>query len=233
MNFSDVFKDSLRYPFSDLRRLIVLLLLFIGSFLLIPGLIAYGYILRIIKSTIKGEDSLPDFNGLGELFVDGLKFLIVSFIYGLPALVFSFILLSPINYTTIEIIWTNPFTIIMSLIIGFLVSIVFVIALGNMVHEERFGAAFAFKRIFQLIKLIGWKKYSAYIAVYLIIVNLITGIPQVILNFLVPPSLIFTSFIGILSISMFSLIFTAYMQAFAGRFNGLIYPIKEEKEEKT
>jgi len=232
MDFSDVFKDSLRYPFSDLKRLIALLLLSIGGILLIPGLIAYGYILRIIKSTLKGEDSLPDFNHLGDLFIDGIKFLIVSMIYGIPALIFNFILYHQVNYDTLAIDWTNPFTITISFIIGFLVSIVFVIALANMAYEERFGAAFAFKRIFQLIKMIGWKKYLSYIVVYLIIANIITGIPLVILIFLIHPSLTITSFIGFSSVLTINTIFSAYMLAFAGRFRGLIYPINEENEKE-
>lgn len=231
MNFSDVFIDSLRYPFSDLRRLIILLLLFMGSFLLIPGLIAYGYILRIIESTLKGEDSLPDFSYAGTLFVDGLKFAVVSIIYGIPVLVLNFILMkqTSLNSLITDYIGADPLFTTITFVIGFLVSLVFVTALANMVHEERFGAAFAFKRIFQLIKMIGWKKYLAYILVYTIIVNLIMSVPTLILYFL-NPFMIYNSFTGILGVTLVGFIFSAYMLAFEGRFRGLIYPIKENEE---
>ena len=56
MDFSDVFVDSLRYPFSNIKKLLILLLLHFGTFLLIPIIMAYGYALRIIESTLKNEN---------------------------------------------------------------------------------------------------------------------------------------------------------------------------------
>lgn len=54
MNFSQVFKDSISFPFTDIKKFLKVFLLYLGFFLIIPGLMALGYSLRIIQSTIAG-----------------------------------------------------------------------------------------------------------------------------------------------------------------------------------
>ena len=63
---------------SDWKKIIIL-----GVILIIPivDFIGLGYVLRIIKLTISGVDDLPEFDDLGDLFVDGLKVLVVSIVY--------------------------------------------------------------------------------------------------------------------------------------------------------
>jgi hypothetical protein len=50
--------------------------------------IGLGYYLRIIKSTLAGLDELPEFESVGELFIDGTKILIVCIIYAIVPLIF-------------------------------------------------------------------------------------------------------------------------------------------------
>jgi hypothetical protein len=48
-----------------------------------------GYYLRIIKSTIAGIDEVPDFDDLGELFIDGIKIIVVGIVYMIvPIIIF-------------------------------------------------------------------------------------------------------------------------------------------------
>ena len=82
MNFADVFIDSLRYPFTDLKKLLIVLILvsitvFMGQFILITipiSIIVYGYMMRIIESTLEGSNEFPAFNDLKKLIIDGIKF---------------------------------------------------------------------------------------------------------------------------------------------------------------
>ncbi len=70
MNFSDVFKDSLTYPFSDIDNLLILFVLTLGQVLIIPAIISGGYLIRIIESTLEGHNELPEFNNFKKLFID-------------------------------------------------------------------------------------------------------------------------------------------------------------------
>lgn len=229
MNFREVFVDSLSYPFKDLKKVSILFVLFLGGFLLIPIIIAYGYLLRIIEHSLKGEKELPEFNNLEDLLTKGIKYLFVSIIYGIPSLIVTFLLLNKINFYTIssvsnDLIYSSPINMLILVLVGFIIGIVFIMALTNMVYENRFFAAFEFKRIFDLIKMIGWKKYLAYVAVYALILNLIS-LPMLIGLGTNNYSLgtLYIIFIVINSI------LNVYKTVFGNRFKGLIYPLKINK----
>jgi hypothetical protein len=235
MDFSDVFVDSLRYPFTDLKRFLVVLVLFLGSSLLIPLIIGYGYMYRIIEHTLEGKEGLPDFSKVEQLLVNGIKIIVVHGVYGIPTLVVTFLLLKQINLNSLSSFtsFLSPINMIITLILGFFVTLVFVIGLANMVHENRIMAAFEFKRIFQLIKKIGWKKYLAYIAVYSIIVALISYIPYAFAPILSPTSIGSTSIGGVYGFLLISYLLNAYVIAFGSRFKGLIYPLTGKKIDST
>jgi hypothetical protein len=230
MNFSEIFVDSLLYPFTNIKRFISLIILFFASFLIIPALIAYGYMLRIIEYSLKGENKLPDFDHKIELLGEGINFLVVSLVYGIPSLLITFILINQFSLNTISVnlILTNPLYMIISIILGFLISLVFTIGLVNMVYEKNIRAAFNFKRIFQLIKMIGSKKYVAYIAVYSLITNLLSLITIIIIiPSMFPASLGGSSFLGLFT--LINVLIETYIRVFGSRFKGLIYPLKLEQ----
>ena len=85
MNINENIRDSLQYPIKDWIKMIIL-----GIILIIPivNFIGLGYFLRIIKSTLAGLDELPDFERIGELFIDGIKIIIVCIIYAIVPLIF-------------------------------------------------------------------------------------------------------------------------------------------------
>lgn len=167
MNIRQISIDSLKYPFTS-SKLFVLFLLNLGYLLIIPGIIAGGYVIRIIESTLEGSEELPEFTDLKKLLIDGLKYIVVAVIYGIPVLIVS------------AVIWglmTNPdtamnITTIVSLILGFLIDIILLMALANMVQKKTIKGAFQFKRIFSLIKCVSWKKYLTFLIIYTIITTL-------------------------------------------------------------
>jgi Protein of unknown function (DUF4013) len=223
MNFGEVFVDSLSYPFKDLKKVLILFVLFLGSFLLIPIIIGYGYLLRIIEHSLKGEKGLPDFNNWGELFGNGINYLVVSLVYSIPSLLVTFLLLHKLNFDSIfnSLIFSSPMNMLIFVLVGFLISFVFIMALANMVYENRFFAAFDFRRIYHLIRMIGWKRYLAYVAGYTLIINLIS-LPLLIVAGPHPFSL------GALYIifAVINSILIVYKTVFGSRFKGLIYPLK-------
>jgi hypothetical protein len=79
-----------RFPFDDERwksKAVVGALLGMFAFIVWPlYLPLWGFGVRVMRQTVKGEPpTLPDWDDWGQLFGDGLRFFVVSFIYGLPA----------------------------------------------------------------------------------------------------------------------------------------------------
>lgn len=117
MNVTELIKDSLRYPVSDWKKIIVLgIILVIGglsSFLnligvtnegiiliffvigLISGLLIDGYLFKIIKTSLDNENKLPEFNNWKNLLVDGVKVFLTFIVYLIlpPFVIFLIILL--------------------------------------------------------------------------------------------------------------------------------------------
>ncbi|RYJ14139.1 DUF4013 domain-containing protein [Halogeometricum borinquense] len=92
--------DALSYPrnSSDWIPTIliggVLSLLFV---LIIPIFIIQGYMVRVLRGAAKGETAAPSFTNWGELIVDGLKLVIINFVYSLIVLIPTAILLTVVG----------------------------------------------------------------------------------------------------------------------------------------
>ncbi|MDY9924037.1 DUF4013 domain-containing protein [Methanobacterium sp.] len=216
MNFSQVFKDAVSFPFTDIKKFLKVFLLYLGSFLIIPGLMALGYSLRVIQSTIVGSDELPDFDDSGKLISDGLNLVGANIVYGIPSYVVILLLIisGTLNFAT------NLFSIMALAIVGFIIDIVFLLALANMAFEDRFRAAFDFKKVFVMIKKIGWGTYLSYLIVYTIIVQVLS----LFITFANPYLITMIGSIGGLALYiLIYLLFNTFMILFGGRFRGLIY----------
>lgn len=216
MNFSQVFKDSISFPFTDIKKFLKAFLLYLGSFLIIPGLMALGYSLRVIQSTIVGSDELPDFDDSGKLISDGLNYVGARIIYGIPSYVIILLLIfsGTLNFAT------NLLSLVILAIVGFIIDIVFLLALANMAFEDKFRAAFDFKKVFAMIKKIGWGTYLFYLIVYTIIVQVLT----LVITFANPYLITMIGSIGGLALYiLIYLLFNTFMILFGGRFRGLIY----------
>ena len=90
-------------------------------------------------------------------------------------------------------------------------------ALGNMVHEDRFEAAFDFSKIFGLIGKMGWPKYILYILIFAIIGFLLGLISN--LGSFMQISFGLWGAVGII----ISLLVQVYLVMYQGRYIGLIY----------
>jgi hypothetical protein len=162
MNVRGNIGDSLQYPVKGWFKIILL-----GIMLIIPivNLIGLGYYLRIIKSTCAGRNELPDFTGVGEIFIDGLKFLIVGIIYAIVPLIFY----------ALTFAFPGPLFLIVSAISAMIITLFAYMGMANMAyHESELGAALRYGEILDKIKTIGWRKYMLWWIVLMLII-IITG----------------------------------------------------------
>jgi len=221
MNLKEMILDALKFPFSNVNRYLGLLLLLLGSIFIIPAFMALGYIFRIIKFTINGSNELPPFDKLGDMFTDGLKYFAATAIYLIIPNILTFVLsrgmLTSIYSGNLEIS-TYLLTAVIGLVIALPFDLVYIMALGNMAHEDRFGAAFEFSKIFGLIGRIGWLKYFSYILIFTII-GLVFG---TIAEFSTLLRISFGLGWGIIGIIL-TILIQIYLNLYRGRYVGLIY----------
>ena len=107
MNVRGIIKDSLKYPFSDWKKILILgiilivtdivnismnfgenvyLLILLMGIAFVVGFLVNGYIYRIIKSSLDGKVELPEFNNWVDMGVEGAKVYIVYIVYIIPTI---------------------------------------------------------------------------------------------------------------------------------------------------
>lgn len=148
-------EEGLSYPTrgdSALGRIFIGGLLGVFSFLIIPGIALFGYLIRVLEASARDTEEPPKFEDWGGLIADGLKGILVGIAYGIVPFVLLF---SAIAVTGAGAAAANRSAggVLASLgILGILVSFLalFIMyylipaALTNMALEDRVGAAFEF-----------------------------------------------------------------------------------------
>lgn len=133
MEMREIVKDSVRYPFSDWKKLLILGIIIVCSgisgiavllgiknvvfvYLLviigvIIGFLANGYLFRIIKSSLVGVAELPKFNDWSDLFVDGFKLNIIVIIYEIPVILIMLVFSGLAFISILGGVGTNQFSV--------------------------------------------------------------------------------------------------------------------------
>ncbi len=174
MDIGEIISDSIKYPTSNWGKVLILGVITIASFLIVPIFLLIGYLFRIIKATLAGLDELPEFDEIGEMFVDGLKVFVVGIVYSIPVIIISLILSALTGSSSSAavglspaMIWAFVFVYIIYIIVAVIVGLIEVIAIANMAYYDGdLGAAFSFSEILDRIAQIGWGKY---IVTYIVI----------------------------------------------------------------
>ena len=169
MDIGDIISDSIKYPSSNWGKVLILGVIMIASILIVPIFIVYGYVFRIIKATLAGLDELPEFDEIGEMFVDGLKLFVVAIVYAIPVWILSWILSAALgsgitmSYTTSldpTMMWGLFLGNIVVAILAVIIGLIEIMAIANMAYYDGdMGAAFRFSEILDYISRIGWGKY--------------------------------------------------------------------------
>lgn len=230
MDIGEIVSDSIKYPSSDWGKVLILGVIFIASILIVPIFLAYGYVLRIIKATLAGVDELPEFDELGDMFVDGLKIFVVAIVYSIPIMIVYGIIyvlaLGTINaasYADYGAATSAAFGLlaimyIVMLIVAIIVSLFELMAIANMAYYDGdLGAAFRFGEIMEHISRIGWGKYI----VTLIVIWILAGI-----GFFIG----WLTFFILIGIILLPLVIAPYIAMFASRAVALLVASSLEGE---
>ena len=224
MNVSDIISDSIKYPSSNWGKVLILGVICIASILVIPIFLVYGYVFRIIKATLAGMDELPEFDEIGEMFIDGLKILVVGIVYAIPvwiiATIIGLITGTGMGTTSTSLdptmMWAVLGSSIVFIIVALIVGLVEIMAIVNMAYYNgELGAAFRFSEILDRIAQIGWGKY---IVTY-IVIAVISSIA-----FLIG----WLTMLVLIGFILLPLIIVPYMAMFGSRAIALLYASTEE-----
>jgi len=223
VDIGEIISDSIKYPSAAWSKVVIL-----GVILIIPivNFIGLGYLFRIIKATFAGIDELPDFDEVGELFIDGLKIFIVSLIYAIPVIIIALIVgallsISP-AYTTGTFTGFDMFTFAVGysiyIIVAIIIGLVEVMAIANMaLYEGELGAAFKFREVLDRIAMIGWGKYIGWYII-MVLLGLVAGL------------IAGLTFIILIGFILVPLIIYPYFAMFGARSLALLFASSEENE---
>lgn len=181
MDFEKILGDSFAYTKEAIvGKWMQWLLLVIATILLCLPLL--GYILKIYR----GEKPAPEVTDWGTLFIDGIKYAIVSLVWAIPLLIIFFVLIgaalwSFINITAVSVSGIqassgNPAFILGAL--GFYLIVVIIVTILTVIFASigviRFartgsmGEAFNVREILTTIGKIGWGTYISSLVVLLV-----------------------------------------------------------------
>jgi hypothetical protein len=190
-SFTIALKSWLRFPFRHpewKNRFLIGSLLTLANYVvpLIPGLFVSGYMLRVMRQTIEGQEpTLPEWDDWGRMATDGLQVWAISLIYMLPGIavmvggwllymgltmVFPFLLLgieeADFAFFFPVILMGSMAVMFISMFVGMLLYVVGILPLpmvvSHFVARNDFGVAFRVREWWALIRsnplgyLVGW-----------------------------------------------------------------------------
>ena len=250
MNIGEIIGDAVKYPLSDPKKLFIFGIIFIFAtlysnfmttgvanlplvlILILIALLAiifiFGYEIRILRASLAGFSELPEFDDPMDMFVDGLKVVVVGIVYTIPLSIILGILFL-ILFTAVGG-FTNfsPTSGVSVVIMGIFIILVFLIvlliypfilmSLTNMVYNNsEIEAAFKFGNIFNKISNIGWGNFVVWYVVTGIIYLILLVIGLSVIGFF---NLIHLKIIGGV---LYPLVIGSYMALFLYRSAALFY----------
>jgi hypothetical protein len=194
----DISLDLFSFPFEQEgweKRMLIGGLLALGgllltyTFVLMPLGIALmlpllGFAMRVMRHAIRtGETVLPEWTDWGDLFKDGLRYVLVAFVYTLPVTLLiclgygvmfgGMLALTPFTeqrpelaFTLIPLQFGGMAIIMIGVLLAIALGFLSVAAITRMVAHDSLDAAFEFGEVWALVKR-GWKSFGlAYLLVF-------------------------------------------------------------------
>ncbi|MFH0966117.1 MAG: DUF4013 domain-containing protein [Methanobacteriota archaeon] len=173
-NLSDSFGYAQEGLFGKWTRWIILIICTI----IFPLL--YGYTLRIMK----GITPAPEVEGYLDLFIDGIKMIIISFVYMIIPLIIFFAsagaavvgMMGGSGSVSLPMLGAAAGGLIIFIIVTFIFSLFATIGIVAFARTGSMGEAFDFGGILAVIRRIGWINYILALIVLWIILCVIQGI---------------------------------------------------------
>lgn len=166
------------------------LLLIVLGIIPIVNFIVYGYLMRVLR----GDPVPPGTEGLGDLFVEGLRFLVASILYWVIfGIIFGIVVVggvifaagfgmafegqSPDNLLSIltAFIGIGIFYLLMivAIVAFYAIMLIYFMAMVRVARSGRIGAAFDFSETIAHIRGIGWFNYLGGLSVISLILTVI------------------------------------------------------------
>lgn len=235
MEIGEIISEAIKYPSAAWGKVVIL-----GIILIIPivNFIGLGYLFRILKATFAGIDELPDFDSVGELFIDGLKILVVGIVYAIPVVIIGGIIALLLNISPTAT--TSPTSLDMFalglsysvyIIVAIIIGLIQVVAIGNMALYNELGAAFKFSEILDRIANIGWGKYIIWYVIMVLLAIVAYAIAGAITILTFGIGIILAILIIYPYFSMFGV--RSFALLFADSEEGEPAPVPEEEEPVT
>jgi hypothetical protein len=212
MDFGNMLGDSFAYAKDAVvGKWMQWLLLVIATILLCLPLL--GYSLKVYR----GEKPAPEVNDWGTLFVDGIKFIIISIIYFIPTFIIFFVTIGAGIVASagdpasmMAMIGAMLFGFIVVGIVAILTLLFHTIGIIRFARTGSIGEAFNFKEISATIAKIGWVPYIIALVVIIVVMIVIE---------------IILSLIGMIPVLGFiiQLIFIAPLTLFEARYLCQVY----------
>ena len=141
---------SVMIAFVGVALAIVVIGLAVLPLALVPGIVLLGYYVAVLRAVTAGDPTPPRFRDWRRLFVDGLRFLGITVVYAIPALVLFGLFLGVVaasGTTTADlaaVAVAAAAVVIGGLAVCYLLAFTYVrpLALANFARQDRFGAAF-------------------------------------------------------------------------------------------
>lgn len=232
-------QDLFAYPFRDdewVKKAAIYGLISLLGVFIIPLPLIGGYGLRLLRGVIKtGELSLPEWEDLGDMYLDGLAQMVISLVYSLPV----YILLccgmiplfgAPVAMTVIE---DAPGLAVGSMIAGYgigmlllglasllglLVSFVLYAGIARYADTGDLGSAFRFGEVWRLIK----ANFGQFLLVFAVYYGITMGLSFV-------TQILMYTVVLICLLPFLMVLIAFYMQALVGAMYGLAYREAQQK----
>ena len=155
---------AIKKPTTDIKNLAIGAVLSIIP--LVSALTIPGYMIRVANKTMNKDNSLPSFGDFGELVMDSLKYIVISIVYMIPAMiVFGFAVgsvigaiigaISPtggdpsaaITNALLSSMATAGIFLVVGIILAIIGGIMALSGVMNYAKTKEFGKAFAFGEV--------------------------------------------------------------------------------------
>ncbi len=219
MSLKEIFSDSIRYPFADVSKFVIVGILALiagmsgiltnyeinGAIMAIAGVVSFiaalvvsGYGVSVIKAGIDKSADVPGID-FTDSILNGVKVIIINFIYFIIPLVIVAILfgLSAMGLLVDEQVFLGlgVTVIIVGIILYIIFSIMNYVAIARFANTGEFSDAIALKEVFGDVKRIGIFKIIGFVIVLFILMLVILAV-LIIIGLIPYVGLVISSFVG-------------------------------------
>lgn len=151
--------DSLNYLRNDedwVKTVLIGGVLSLLSVLIVPTILVAGYLVRVVRATMHGDEQPPAFDEWGDLAVDGLKAAVIAIVYGFVPTLIAGVLVGGAVFTIVmgDAAGSSGLAalgglgilvgLLVSFVLGLLAAYVIPAAVANFAETDQMGKAFSF-----------------------------------------------------------------------------------------